>query len=146
MAGTYFHVAPLPLGPGSIIRPGNWGRIKRTIEGNSASIAREAVLELVRIRDFGSLPPSRLNCCFACPSLEHAVAYRQLHAPANLIYEVTTVDHDPPVHVGDHQMVLEGYIGMDGMATIARRYWEKSDKPFPEVLIGSPIRVIKEVL
>lgn len=142
MIDALYHCAPLPLGPGSIICPGNWGRIKRRFEQNPASIAREAILEDIRRREFGA-KPSRLEAAFACPTLVVAEQYRAKHAPTGLIYRVELVDPTAQSHTGDHELYLQGFVGIDGMESLARRYWSSESIGAPELLILSPLKVIE---
>lgn len=142
MLTEFYHCAPLPLGPGSVICPGNWGRIKRRFESNPLAIAREAIIEDVRRREFGA-KPSRLDSAFACPTLAAAEQYRAKHAPTGLIYRIELLNINAPSHVGDYELYLQGFVGIDGMEEVARRYWRGEDSGTPELLTLSPLRVIE---
>ena len=142
MTDMLYHCAPLPLGPGSIICPGNWGRIKRRFEQNAVSVAREAILEEIRRREF-SAKPSRLEVAFVCPTLVAAEQYRAKHAVTGIIYKVELVAPSAQSHAGDHELYLQGFAGIDGMEAIARRYWNGESMGAPEVLTMSPLRVIE---
>jgi hypothetical protein len=117
-----FHCAPLPLAAGSVICPGNWGRIKRRFDQHPLAIAREAILEDIRRREFGG-KPSRLDAAFACPTLVGAEQYRAAHTPSGLIYKIDLLDPEALNHTGDHALYLEPFIGIEGMEDVARRYW-----------------------
>lgn len=142
MLTALYHCAPLLLSPGSVICPGNWGRIKRQYEENALAIAREAILEDVRKREFGA-SPSRLESAFACPTLNSAEQFRAKHARTGLIYKVELVDPTAPIHAGDHELYLQGFVGINGMEELARRYWRGEGLGAPEVLTLSPLRVVK---
>lgn len=137
-----FHCAPLPLTPGSIICPGNWGRIKRRFEQNAASLLRETILEDIRRREFTS-KPSRLDVAFACPTLVDAEQYRAKHAPTALIYKVEIVEPGAGSHAGDYELCVQGFVGIDGMEELARRYWKGETLGGPEIITMSPLRVIE---
>jgi Protein of unknown function (DUF2441) len=71
---TFFHLSSIPLAPGSIIQPGNCGRIIKTYQspvqnvqtfGNMNVVARELLFEMVRIESFPS-KPSRMKAAFCC--------------------------------------------------------------------------------
>lgn len=68
----YYHLTMARLAPGSIIYPGNWGRLLRRYEndsvtgqvfGNSWILARELKYELVRVQHYPS-KPSRFDVAF----------------------------------------------------------------------------------
>src|SRR5262245_46478650 len=61
------HASSILLGPGSIILPGNWGRIIRAGGERHNRWPDEQVLEAVRLARYPKLP-SRLDACFACPT------------------------------------------------------------------------------
>lgn len=97
----YFHFAPLRLGPGSIIEPGNWGRlIKRysIADGAPWLLARELIFE--QLRPEGK--PARMSGCFALTTRIEADAYRAAVDPnyQSVLHEVDIVDATRPVHVG----------------------------------------------
>lgn len=142
MSTKLFHCAPLPLGSGSIICPGNWGRIKRRFEQNPLSIAREAILEDVRRREFVA-KPSRLEAAFVCQTLVEAEQYRAKHAPTGLIYRIELLHPTALSHVGDYELYLQGFSGIEGMEELARRYWRSENLGTPELLTLSPLRVIE---
>ena len=58
------------LGPGSIIQPGNFGRLlKRYVAGSGQCVdaGRELAFEQIRTRGYLH-KPSRLNACFGLPT------------------------------------------------------------------------------
>ena len=64
---TFFHLSGGLLGEGSVILPGNWGRILRAYGWQHPQAAKEMILEAARLR-IAPGKPSRLECCFAFPS------------------------------------------------------------------------------
>jgi hypothetical protein len=68
---SYFHFAPIMLAPGSIIEPGNFGRIIRQRGAAHNLYRREMIFEAVRQQHFSSRP-SRLDCLFCFPTQEEA--------------------------------------------------------------------------
>ena len=90
---TYYHLAGGKLGPGSIVDPGNWGRIVRIHGWNHTAATREMALEGARISKFSAFP-SRLDCCFAFASLDEAKAFQTGPNGFNthLLYRVTLID------------------------------------------------------
>src|SRR6516225_12457424 len=104
---TYFHCAPVRLGVGSIIEPGNFGRVLSHYEWNptnfSLNIWREALLEQAR-KLYAPDKPSRLKCIFALFSLEDAVAFRNKWCPTNIIHEVQPISENPGTHIGNYDL------------------------------------------
>ena len=89
---TYFHCSGTSLAVGAIINPGNWGRMLQLYEaqpnaGLPTNVFREALMEQARLI-YAPTKVSRLAAIFAMPSLEDAVAFRNLYQPTYIIYEV----------------------------------------------------------
>lgn len=142
MQPTYFHCASMLLGPGSVICPGNWGRIKHACGGNGAVLARELGLERIRAEHY-STKPSRLSSAFVSKSLPDAEQFRNKHALASIVYEVSLVEPGAPSHEGDYDVAMQGFVGLRGIETIAHKYW-RGDGPGPrELLTLSPLRIIR---
>ena len=66
---------PLRLGRGSVVLPGNYGRMLRLGGWGHPQAMREVLLEAVRMRDFPDRP-SRQNCVFCCLTVEEAALFR----------------------------------------------------------------------
>jgi hypothetical protein len=147
----YFHSAGAFLGVGSIIQPGNWGRMIRlytipfTNNQVNVNAYREAILELSR-QIHAPDKPSRLEAVFTCPGLAEARSFRDRHHPFDLIYEVEPTVESPKTHVGDYALALapspssEPYFQplLDG----AQKYWVSLPTDNIEVLFDCPMRVI----
>jgi len=60
MTDTYYHCAPIALSAGSIIQPGNWGRIIRqylSSDGGTFAVGfRERILEDIRAMHYPEKP------------------------------------------------------------------------------------------
>lgn len=57
---TFFHIAPMLLGAGSVILPGNWGRVLKLYTNANDVFYREHILETIRANEYPD-KPSRLN-------------------------------------------------------------------------------------
>lgn len=145
---AYYHCAPIPLAIGSIIEPGNWGRVLRLYEtqdgGLSITAINEALLEQSR-KVLAPAKPSRLECVFTLPTLEIARAYRQAHCKTNLIYRVDPVDTDATFHEGDYALAIRPLRGLyfDQMFQRCASYW--TDPPTSEtleILVSCPVKVV----
>lgn len=145
----YFHCALLPLAPGSIICPGNWGRIIRLYRANDQGtyqIAfRERVLEDVRQTHFPD-KPSRLASCFVLFTFTDAQFFRDNLQRLSIIYEVEPV-LDPHItpHEGDYSLV--GAVGaacyFDEQKKLAMSYWGTPPQQRRELLLPVPIRILR---
>lgn len=72
----YFHLAGAPLAVGSVILPGNWGRIIKRTGWQHGQALRELALEGARIDRFPTRP-SRFECAFAFVEEREAQWFRQ---------------------------------------------------------------------
>ena len=142
MQNDLYHCAPIPLGAGSIICPGNWGRIKRRCEVDGVKLARESILEDIRRREFGT-KPSRLDGAFVCPTLLAIEQYRTKYSPVGIIYRVELLEPGALSHSGDYELISQGFVGIDGMEDQARRYWASENMEAPELLTLSRLRIVE---
>ncbi len=144
----YFHCASLPLGPGSVICPGNWSRmihLYRTDAAATFPVAfRERVLEDTRQAEFSS-KPSRLTACFVLFSYEEAKFFRDQFQRTSIIYEIEPVSDPPTTHIGDFtRMGLpNGALYFDQAKHAAREYWSKTPDVHQELLLPVPIRILR---
>jgi hypothetical protein len=147
---TYFHCAGAILEAGSVIGPGNWGRMLRMYEqapnqGLPTNHFREALLELAR-QVHAPTKPSRLNALFAVPSLPEAVAFRNKYQRTNLIYEVVPTVDRPGIHFGDYELAIANYPPryFQSMMDQARDYWAVAPTQNIEVLLDCSVRVVAQ--
>lgn len=75
---TYFHLCGIPLSEGSIILPGNYGRIIRKAEWRHESGMRELAIEAARLARF-AFRPSRFDCAFAFTEEDEARWFRSTY-------------------------------------------------------------------
>jgi hypothetical protein len=99
-----FHLNSTGLENGSIIQPGNWGRIIRIYGWNHGRAIFESAMEHVRQTLFGHLP-SRLDCAFFFDDLGEAQFYRGSDPSRHmmLLYEVEIVDRTAIQHRTDYR-------------------------------------------
>lgn len=143
---TYFHCAPIPLAPGSIICPGNWGRLVRLYQGTETgtfnTAFRERVLEDIRGQEFPE-KPSRLSSCFVLPTLDEAKNFRNKSQRLGIIYEVEPIKVPTRSHTANHLFVPTSPYYFDNMKDIARNYWSGKYQDHPEIVIPVPIRILR---
>lgn len=152
-----FHSSPILLAEGSIILPGNYGRIIRQTGKSHPHWHRERELEEVRKRKFSD-KPSRLGSAFACTSLETARFYMQVPALQGavamqpVLYEVEKVVPDAPEHRTDFNVVQPLPGRPETMSEIATLYWtaalwitikEQPTLRCEELVTLSPLRILK---
>lgn len=150
----YYHVCQVPLEVGSIILPGNYGRILSLYSANNGNIPmlyREDVLEIVRAAKYPD-KPSRLKSCFVLQSPGEAAVYRNMRAQTCLIYKVIFKIENCIKHIGHWDCVypdsnLPFYTTMRNVADL---YWNgtyngQDRNSGKEVLAESPIEIIEKI-
>lgn len=152
---SLFHAAPILLGEGSTILPGNWGRIVTTTGVRHTKWEMEQEFERVRVERFPDRP-SRLQSAFCCPTEEGARFYLEHAAKPPLpplLYEVELVDENAARHTTDYNLISVLYPEQTH-ATNAVLYWEGQFRyTFPErpgvvaeeVLTTSPLRIVRRL-
>jgi len=143
-----YHSAPLNLEPGSVIKPGNWGRIlnsyrQNNIPANAWILARELAFETVRASEFPTLP-SRLSSAFVFESLEHANQFKRNFSQWNAIYEVELVDPAASSHRAAFNLVQFPGDQVEFLPVVvswARDYWRGAQIQVPEIITKSSIRI-----
>jgi hypothetical protein len=144
---SYFHCAPTTLSPGSVIHPGNWGRILNLYETNNGQInlsaANEGLLEWAR-RSLAPTKPSRLASVFTLPSLQEAVDFRNKHQRLSIIHEVEPTEQNPNRHDGDYEIAITPYRAryFPQMFDFPNVYWTQTATANREILFGCSVRVI----
>lgn len=148
---SYFHFAPIMLAPGSIIEPGNFGRIIRRRGPAHNLYRREMAYEAIRQQHFPSRP-SRLDCLFCFPTEGEAELCRaHINGYADsILYEVESDEVDP--HLADMNSALQNFaLPAFDNSVIAYywRGWQRSPDPkaviLREVLLQSPVKVIRRL-
>src|SRR5262245_33355912 len=115
------------LGSGSIILPGNWGRIIRRVGPAHNRWQREQLLEEVRMGQANAVQlPSRLDSTFACTSEEGIRFYDQVQNRGgnipSVLYEVEKINPDAAEHRTDYNLAILTPGGMSEREA-AERYW-----------------------
>lgn len=151
------------LDKGSIILPGNFGRIVKKYNPNSVNfdiLSRETIFEQIRQQEFNT-KPSRLHCLFLLESLEQAIHYRNQYAVWNLIYEVSINSENLTIHRGSYSFNVPSAVPIfgttgtisppnilhnngyyNGLPELARTYWRTDPSSDSEVLINAPATII----
>lgn len=152
-----FHVAPIPLGVGSVIEPGNFGRLMKTNPTGSFFAHRESIYECIRLKEAPE-KPSRLDAIFLLPSEEDARAYQAQFDTRGIIYEVELLNKEARWHASLVDFVIVSHtntpqIPVGQVEEAARRYWRYESTEgmgvnatgTAEVIVASPVRLIRRI-
>ena len=150
---TLYHCSPLLLELGSIIRPGNYGRVLKMYGARHDHWLREQFLEFIRAQEFPD-KPSRLTSAFTCEQLDAIELFKGRNCESGVIYEVELVDPDANSHTTDFNCVqpIPGVI--EDMCEISRHYWNASywlnisDRPglkCSETLVETGLMIIRQI-
>lgn len=150
MGKNYFYCCSLPLAAGSIVNPGNWGRIIRTYTPQTSPNAwlfiRELIFEEVR-KKFFTEKPSRFHSLFLCPDEEGIKEFKKVNnRTLDIVYEVEILDERLPSHSGDWSLFSiqnnDNYLTFSDRAKL---YWSGENITKQEFVTVSSIKIIKKV-
>lgn len=150
MTIQYYYCCSLPLEPGSIIKPGNWGRIIKTYtpqtSPNSWLLARELIFEQVRFKYFAE-KPSRFESVFLCLDEATIKDFRNSNnRKLDIIYKVELVDIDKPQHTGDYNLAnIQQNDNFKSIEEKAKKYWQGSNILKAELVTSSRIRIVEMI-
>lgn len=101
---TFYHLSGAMLTNGSIIEPGNWGRVVRSWGWQHTHALREMALEQARVERFPHRP-SRLESAFVFLTVEEARAFRASPGfQTHLLYRVSLLDPSANSHITDSRL------------------------------------------
>ena len=153
---TYFHFAQLRLAAGSVIEPGNFGRLLRCYRptlngqgfGNAWLLCRELIFEQARPAD----KPSRWQCCYVVPSEKDVQCYRAANDVFRLqiVHEVEFTQPSLISHTGALSFLdmVDGSEFLEPERIAAQQYWSGAPgilEKGTEVLTASALRVIRSL-
>ncbi len=145
-----YWLCPYPLRPESIVEPGNWGRVLRQMSIASqlrlGMILREYVFEIERLRNFPTLP-SRFDAIFLLKDIESSIEFRKSSGRIHdCLYEVALCEPGTePFEAALGLSTLKGDETVDQLEELARRYWAGGGDGPRELLVESPIRVVRRI-
>lgn len=146
----YYHLSPLLLEVGSIIKPGNWGRIISSYtmqRGEPWFIAREFIFETIRSTEFPELP-SRLSSSFVFENLDDANKHKKEFTQWNSLYEVEIVSPKLRRHRAGFNHISFPNNDVEFVPVTvnsAKYYWKGEDIKTPEIITHSPLRILSLV-
>ena len=150
---TYYHCSILPLKPGSVILPGNFGRNISLYKNAEPLLGRELVFEAVRFRKFPS-KPSRLKSAFVFKTLNDAKIFKNTMSQTTIVYEVQLENENANSHTSNMKYfdLISGNVPR--IDEIAAAYWAypaKSDYdhllslPMIEIVTESGLEIIQQI-
>lgn len=149
MNKTYFHALSTSLQIGSVVLPGNWGRMVKQYSPNAGApwiLVRELIFEAVRVKYYSELP-SRLESVFLCETEEELQQFcTSNQRKFDIGYEVEIVRSDALFHRAD--LTLANLDNLDTFETFEKRamlYWNTKDISKVEVLTNSPVKIIRRI-
>src|SRR6516225_4549681 len=101
----FFHLSGIMLRPGSIIEPGNFGRIVQATGPAHTHWQREQALEMARAKNYPN-KPSRLEAAFVSVDVAEARSFRA-RIPGftfHVLYRVSLLDPASPSHLTDTRL------------------------------------------
>jgi len=150
MNNHFFHLSPILLESGSIIKPGNFGRVIETYRPNNLGplAVRELIFEIARLKTFPE-KPSRFNSIFLFPTLQHAQTQLFRFDISCLIYEVELTETDANLFHGNMGLIHAGFpnehmAAIPYLYNLAAQYWVglTTVQPESEFLSSSPVRIL----
>jgi hypothetical protein len=151
MQNRFFHLCPTMLEPGSVITPGNFGRVIETYRPNSLGplAVRELTFEITRLKHFAERP-SRFKAIFLFQTLQHAQAQLFRFDVSSLIYEVELTDPEAKLFHGNMAIIHTGFpneqvAAIPYLYQLAASYWVGINEvqPESEFLSESPIKMVR---
>jgi hypothetical protein len=149
---SYYIACGYPLGIGSIIKKGNWGRISKieSVGQGNISHTMELVFENIRLSEFPKLP-SRFTSIFLCPNeLCMREFLKQNRRTFDVPYEVELIDENAQIFETDWSIAPPTkYVNstIKNIEEAARRYWNPTNLKdnLREILANSDVK-IKNIL
>lgn len=142
-SNEYYWLGFYELGKGSIVYPGNWGRIERLALANNPYVANELVLENARLRQFPNLP-SRLTSIFLCKTIEDIKDFKLKNSKiTEIIHKVKLTNISANITTADWSLAMPQLNESFGQAELrALQYWKNESTVNQEVLAESAIEVM----
>jgi len=142
----YYFACSYPLEVGSVVLPGNWGRIISMYNTNGFGNAwvqyREDVFEKVRRKKFPD-KPDRLESIFLCETKDDLSGFIAANNRGlDILYEVELLDNNKPIHKGCLQYLdfnqQENYASFESKAI---EYWKAENVQSGEIVTTSRVRI-----
>jgi len=162
MANEFFHASGMLLAPGSVVLPGNFGRIIHKLGPAHNLYQYETALELSRVVKYPQYL-SRLGCVFLWASYGDYLAFRaqdESYFRSMVMYKVEIVDLEAPCLISRMDLCRPNVLPNYDMEW-ANKYWdaaiERTGKEISsmdmqpgiigirEILCNSSVRIIESI-
>jgi len=146
----YYHATSMTFG-NNIIPPGNWWRIvQRYVNpdvGELKKLIIEQTFEKIRLQYYPE-KPSRQKSVFLFEEIEPAREFiKEFKRQQDSIYEVEIINKNCKFHKGHIKAVDTPKPELPFITTleqIAKIYWECSQTEFAEIIVESPVKIVKK--
>ena len=139
-----YHLRGVLLRVGSVIEPGNWGRVIELYGSSHPRVLCETALELSRATEFAHRP-SLLKAAFTCPTMDALRLHKkETQKLSEVACEVELADAASPLFEADWTLVSpHGMLRLDR----ADEYWQGAGegRATREVLTLWPLRILKRI-
>lgn len=145
-AKRYYWSCSYPLGEGSIILPGNWGRMLQqyTLNDNIPNLLKEQIFETERLQSHLD-KPSRFKSIFLCKDRESLKAFQRTGRRFDLSYEVSIVD-DVKLFESNWELAsLQNGDTYEAIQQRAKNYWTYDGDENIEIVTESRIKIIRQI-
>jgi hypothetical protein len=143
----FFFACSYPLGEGSVVLPGNWGRmIGKNPDQQQEYILKERVIEQIRQHGFPKRP-SRLKSIFLCETLEELEKFLASSGRFfDIKYAVRLTNQREQIFRADWNLISQMSMSdIKSLNSLAVDYWSGNTQSGVEVLTKSPVRIVKMV-
>ncbi len=147
MKNIYYWICSYPLEKGSVVNPGNWGRILDfyIYPDASANYLKEKIFEEVRRENY-SAKPSRLKSIFLCETLEEIRKFKmENNRNLDLIYKVKLVMNAPIFRTNYQLMNIPNGTVISKIEAFAQKYWSEEPYQNIEILVEAKIEILERV-
>lgn len=143
----FFFACSYPLGEGSVVLPGNWGRIIGiNPDQQQEYILKERAIEQIRQHDFPERP-SRLRCIFLCETLEELGKFLVSSGRFfDIKYAVRLTNQQEQIFRTDWNLISQMSMSdIKRLNSLAIDYWSGNTQFGVEVLTKSSVLIIKMI-
>lgn len=148
---SFYYFCSYPLGIGSIIQKGNWGRIMSLNQINPNSslyLLREIIFERIRLEEYPERP-SRLKSIMVCSNLESAKEFKkEAGRQFDILYEVEPLNISSNSFDADWSLITSPLNKtIIQVEEEARNYWRGLilHENKKETILDSDIRILSRI-
>lgn len=138
----YFYATSSLLDIGSIVLPGNWGRLIKKIGASHNRFLSEYILDNYRKNHYPNTI-SRLNSLFLCETKLDAENFiNRTGRNTDLIYKGILIDPNPQLFKTNWDLT-NVFVPFEDIDNVCENYWNPKNYNNPEILTNSRFKVIE---